>query len=123
VFADVLVDRLQKSGLMISVITPRYLKSEWCSRESREFCRALQKSGSFVVGDHKARVFKVVKTNVPLEKTPEEIQPMIGYEFFRFDEKVRPQELDELYGEEAEHEFWVRLNDLAYDVAELLDVL
>lgn len=123
VFADVLVERLQKSGLMISVLTPRYLKSEWCSRELKEFCRTLKKSGSLVVGDHKARVFKVVKTNVPLDKTPEEIQPVIGYEFFRLDEKGRPQELDELYGEEAEHEFWARLNDLAYDIAELLDLL
>lgn len=123
VFEGVLGSRLQKSGVMISVITPRYLKSEWCSRELREFCAARQKGGSLVVGEHKSRVFKVVKTEVPLEKMPGPVKPLIGYEFFRLDEKRRPQELDELYGPEAEQEFWARLNDLAYDIAKLLDLL
>lgn len=123
VFADVLGGHIRQSGIMVSVLTPRYLKSEWCSRELNEFCAARQKAGSLLVEGHKSRVFKVVKTNIPLDKMPEAVQPLIGYEFFHLDEKGRPQELDELYGPEAEHEFHARLNDLAYDIAELLDLL
>ncbi len=122
-FANVLLDRLRKTGVLISILTPRYLKSEWCPRELKEFCAALRRTGQLVVGDHKTRVFKVVKTSVPLDKMPEEVQPLIGYDFFRVDEKGRPQELDELYGPDSEREFWVRLNDLAYDIADLLDLL
>lgn len=123
VFADLLVDRIQKSGILISILSPRYLKSEWCSRELTEFYNAQKKMGRLVVGDHKARVFKIVKTNIPLDKLPEEVQALIGYDFFKLDDKGHPQELDEMYGPEAEYAFWARLNDLAYDIAELLDVL
>jgi hypothetical protein len=108
---------------MVSVLTPRYIQSERCSRELDEFRKTLSAAGRLLVGDHPARVFKIVKTAVPLESTPGEIQALIGYEFFQLDPKGRPQELDEIYGPEAERECWARLNDLAYDIAELLDVL
>jgi hypothetical protein len=123
IFADVLTSRLQKCGILLSVITPRYLKSEWCSRELKEFWKAQQEAGTLEVGDHKSRVFKIIKTEVPRAQTPEEIQAMIGYEFFKMDAKGRPQELDEIYGPEAEYEFRARLNDLAYDIKDLLDIL
>ncbi|MBS1811352.1 MAG: TIR domain-containing protein [Acidobacteria bacterium] len=123
VFADVLMDRIQKSGILISILSPRYLKSEWCSRELTEFYNQQQKAGTLVIGDHKARVFKIVKTSIALDKLPQEVQELIGYDFFKFDERGRPQELDEMYGPEAEYAFWARLNDLAYDIAQLLDLL
>src|ERR1700685_1649537 len=56
VFGDVLVARLQKAALMVSVLSPGYVQSEWCSRELNEFCTALSAAGRLVVGDHKARV-------------------------------------------------------------------
>ena len=123
VFADLLVDRIQQCGILISILSPRYLKSDWCSRELTEFYNAQQKAGKLVVGDHKTRVFKIVKTNISRNSLPEEVQALIGYDFFKLDEKGRPQELDEMYGPEAEYAFWARLNDLAYDIAELLDLL
>lgn len=123
VFADVLVDRIQQCGILVSILSPRYLKSEWCSRELTEFYNTQQKAGKLVVGDHKARVFKIVKTSISFDKMPEEVQALIGYEFFKLNEKGRPQELDEIYGPEAEYAFWARLNDLAYDIAGLLDLL
>jgi hypothetical protein len=123
VFGDVLMARLRKAALMVSVLSPGYIQSEWCSRELDEFCTTLSAAGRLVLGDHKARVFKIVKTAVPLASTPEVFQALIGYEFFQLDPKGRPRELDEIYGPEAEREFWARLNDLAYDIAELLNVL
>ncbi|HEX4948412.1 MAG TPA: TIR domain-containing protein [Blastocatellia bacterium] len=123
VFADVLMDRIQQSGILVSILSPRYLKSEWCARELTEFYAQQQKAGTLVVGDHKARVFKIVKTSIPLDKLPKEVQELIGYDFFKLDEKGRPQELDEMYGPDAEYAFWARLNDLAYDIAQLLDLI
>ncbi len=122
-FAGVLVDRLRKTGVLVSVLSEGYLRSKWCSKELAEFCTALKNTGTLIVGDHKTRVFKVSKTKLPLDRMPEDVQPLIGYDFFRIDEKGRPQELDELYGPDSEREFWVRLNDLAYDIADLLQVL
>ena len=33
------------------------------------------------------RLFKVLKTSVPLDKTPLELQSILGYEFFKVDRK------------------------------------
>src|SRR5580765_1809768 len=33
VFADKLVDRLPRAAVLVSVLSPRYIKSEWCLRE------------------------------------------------------------------------------------------
>ena len=31
-----------KTALMMSVLTPRYVESDWCTREVREFCAAAE---------------------------------------------------------------------------------
>lgn len=123
VFADELVARLAKAALLVSVLTPRYIKSDWCTRELHEFWAAAQQTGGPIIGD-KARVFKVVKTPVPRERLPQEVQPLLGYEFFKVDPDTgRARELDQVWGAEAQREFWARLDDLAYDIAGLLELL
>lgn len=122
-FADTLVERLRRVAVLVTVVSPRYLKSEWTLRELQEFWRAAQQQGGIRVGD-KARVFKVLKTPVALDKLPAELQSLIGYEFFKVDpETGRPRELNEVFGPDAQRDFWIRLDDLAHDVCALLEVL
>ena len=72
----------------------------------------------------KARLFKVLKTPVPLQQLPAELQAVIGYEFFKVDpESGRVRELDEIFGPEAERDFWLKLDDLAHDMCDLLQLL
>src|SRR5690242_11485613 len=54
--------------------TPRYLNSEWCIREVREFCQVAQEAGRLMVGS-KSRVFKIVKT--PVDPAESEALPGI----------------------------------------------
>jgi hypothetical protein len=123
VLAEELVARLAKVALLVSILTPRYVKSEWCTRELHEFWVSSKKTGGPVIGN-KARVFKVVKTPVPPERLPEEVQPLLGYDFFKVDPDTgRTRELDEVWGPEAQREFWVRLDDLAHDIVGLLELL
>src|ERR1700733_945191 len=122
VFNDVLAGRLQKTGVLLSILTNRYLLSSPCLDELHQFTENLLSSGTLVVGEHKSRIFKIVKTP-PDNPVPKEMEPLLGYEFFRLDAKGRPQEFDELYGPDSEREFWVRLNDLAYDLADSLKIL
>ena len=84
--------------------------------------RRAQEQGGVRVGD-KARVFKVLKTPVPLEQQPAELQRLLGYEFFRIDpETGKVRELDEVFGPEAQRDFWMKLDDLAHDLSrELLE--
>jgi hypothetical protein len=121
IFADTIVERLPRIAALVSVLSPRYVQSEWCNRELNEFCRAAERSGGVRIGD-KARIFKVVKTPVNRERLPEQVQPMLGYEFFIYDEAGRPRELSQEYGGK-ERAFMTKLDDLAYDIAQLLDLM
>lgn len=123
-FSDAIIETLANAGLLVSILSPRYLKSEWCLRELQRFCQgAVEQTGGLKVGDNKARLFKVVKTYVPRDQYPEEVEAFIGYEFFEFDAAGRPQEFDKIYGPELERKFYARLNDLAYDIHQTLEIL
>lgn len=122
-FADTILERLPRVGALLSVLSPRYVQSEWCNRELKEFFRASEKTGGIRIAD-KARIFKVVKTPVPLERHPAEVQPLLGYEFYVVDPQTgRPRELSQAYGPEAERAFLAKLDDLAYDITKLLELL
>ena len=123
VFADRLVDRLPGVAILVSVVSPRYLKSDWCLRELREFIKATAHTGGVRVG-HKARVFKIVKTPVPLEQQVPELQHMLGYEFFTADPVTgRPKELSQGGDAEVQRLYWAKLDDLAHDLTELIETL
>jgi len=69
--------------------------------------------------------FKVVKTPLPdsLEFDLQPLlQPLLGYEFFKVDSQSGHfHELDLAFGPAAMADYWLRLDDLAQDVAKLLD--
>ncbi|MEM9264862.1 MAG: toll/interleukin-1 receptor domain-containing protein [Cyanobacteria bacterium P01_F01_bin.13] len=123
-FGDAILETLSSSGLLVSILSPRYLKSKWCMRELQTFCQvATEQTGGLKVGDNKSRLFKVVKTHVPREQFPTEFNDFIGYPFFEFGEAGRPQEFDKIYGPELERKFYAKLNDLAYDIHQTLEIL
>ena len=123
VFADRLVDRLPEVAILISIVSPRYLKSDWCLRELREFITAANQTGGIRIG-HKLRVFKIVKTPVPLEQQVPELQHMLGYEFFTADPTTgRPKELSQGADAEVQRLYWAKLDDLAHDLVELIETL
>jgi hypothetical protein len=123
IFADALLDRLNRVAALIPVISPRYIKSEWTRRELTEFSKAAEQQNA-VPSRQKARIFKVLKTPVPIEAHPPELRPLLGYEFFKVDPNTgRVHELDEIFGPEAQRDFWIRLDDLAHDICCMLEML
>jgi hypothetical protein len=122
-FETTLVEKLKHVAVLVTVVSPRYLKSEWTMRELREFLAAAEEQGGIHVGG-KARVFKVLKTPVALDKIPDELKMVLGYEFFKIEaETGKVRELDEVFGSEAQREFWTRLDDLAHDIVTLLEAI
>jgi hypothetical protein len=122
VFPEEIVAQFAKTALMISVLTPRYLKSEWCTREVAEFCKSAEQSGGLVV-DNKSRVVKVLKTPVDAhESLPSVMQDVLGYEFFTYEDDV-PMELDPEYGDTFKQAFYRKVNKLASDLSQLLNKL
>jgi hypothetical protein len=59
-----------------------------------------------------------------LEMHPPELKPLLGYEFFKVDPATgRVYELDEVFGPEAQRDFWLKLDDLAHDICCVLEIL
>ena len=122
-FSDTLEQRLQRVKALIAIVSPRYVKSEWGRRELTAFCKAAELQGGIRVQD-KARIFKVLKTPVDRDLHPPELQSLLGYEFFKEDPVTgKMRELDEIFGPDAEKDFWLKLDDLAHDICELLKLL
>ncbi len=122
IFSDEIVQQFPKTALLISVITPRYINSEWCTKEIKEFYHCATKNIGVRV-KNKSRILKVVKTPVALDKIPPEMEGSLGYEFFKMDENGRPKEFNRVFGGEAEQAYLNRVDDLAYDIQELLQLL
>jgi len=122
-FGDRLVGSMAKTAALVSVLSPRYVRSDWCLREVDEFCKASARAGGLRVAD-KARVFKVVKTPVPLDQHPAELQELLGYDFYTVERETgRPRELSHQADPEMQRQYWARLDDLAHDISELLSLV
>jgi hypothetical protein len=123
-FPETIVDRLGQTAVLVTILSPRYIKSEWCRREFHSFCDTFSETPSSSPGT-KSRIFKVVKTPLPssldFDLQPL-LQPLLGYEFFKVDSQSGHfHELDLAFGPAAMADYWLRLDDLAQDVAKLLD--
>ena len=122
VFAREIVDQFQRTALLVSILTPRYVRSEWCTRELREFCAAAANTGGVTIGN-KSRVFKVIKTPVDSATAlPDPIQQTLGYDFFAVDGD-ESKELDPAFGDQARQQFLGKLNGLAWQIAKCLQQL
>jgi hypothetical protein len=122
VFGEEIVAQFNQSAVLVSILTSRYLKSEWCTREIREFCEGAQQRGGLVV-DNKSRVFKVIKTPVDShESLPAAMNDVLGYEFFTIKDGA-PLEFDPAYGQEYAQLYNQKVAKLAWDVAQTLKTL
>src|SRR3974390_747392 len=80
-FSERLCNVLHRTGVLVPVVSPGYVNSEWTRRELAEFLDAASKSGGVKIGD-RARLFQGVKPPVPDDEQPPELDPFLGYEFF-----------------------------------------
>jgi hypothetical protein len=123
VFENTLVEQLKRVAVLVTIVSPRYVKSEWTRRELVEFWKAAEAQGGVTFHD-KARIFKVLKTPISREMDLPELQQLLGYEFFQIDpQSGRVRELDEVFGTDAQRDFWMKLDDLAHDITALLEML
>ena len=122
-FANALGDELANVALVVSIMSPSYVRSEWCAREVLAFCQAAEERGGLTVGN-KARIFKVLKTPVDRDQHPSALQSQIGYEFFTLDkETMIPREFTLTPGDINAYKALEVINDLAYHIKATLDAV
>ncbi len=121
--SETLFDTLSESALLVSIVSPSYLKSQWCSRELRHFCQEAEKTGGLGVGEHGSRLFKVDKEHIPLDQCPPEFQTSLGYRFYEFDEAQYPKALDQPSEKVVGEKYMAVIERLAREICETLDTL
>src|SRR5882724_1189962 len=122
-FSDILMHKISNVALLVSILSPRYLKSEWCVRELDEFCRQADLQGGLTVAG-KSRVFKVVKTFTSRHSHPPQVQGLLGYEFYEYDESSeRAREFSPEIDPNRDARYWEKLEDLAWDIKQQIERL
>jgi hypothetical protein len=121
---EVIVAALERSALLVSVLSPGYVKSQWCNDELRMFCEAANRSGGLHAGS-KSRIIKAIKTPVAdeLQGPIAELRDSRGYPFFRLGDRGVAWEFDPRLGQEARQEFLCQVNELAHDLCRTLESL
>ena len=109
-----------QSLLLVPVISPRYVQSDWCNREMEAFCAGEAPANEAAPG-FRSRVFKVVKTPLPehLKKLePAPIKNLIGYQFYAQDEATGLQ--TEFSPDPTDKQYWRMLSRLVADITKTL---
>lgn len=120
IFSDEILSQFSRTALLVSVLTPRYIGSEWCKREVNEFCRTAEQNGG-LIRENKSRIIKIIKTPVESEDPlPPIMKEVLGYPFYTFDDEQTPLELDPAYGDELAQKYNVKVAKLAWDIAQFL---
>ena len=123
IFADEIIENLLKAAVLVSVLSPRYVQSEWCIRELQRFNEAIKQAGLDRIAN-KSRIFKVEKLPVDREAYPdplEDLKEQLGSQFFETDPSTETlREFRVEFGEESKRRFLLRVSDLAKEITKLL---
>jgi hypothetical protein len=107
------------ASVLIPIVSPRYVQSEWCRRELETFCKKPALPG---VPAHRSRVFKVIKTPLLFHLTkqePEQLRELIGYSFYEMHGDM-PVEFSPDVVPSKDPRYWTVLRRLAWDISIML---
>lgn len=100
---------LSGSCVYIILLNEDYIRSENSMAELESICNCLQ-------GD-KTRIFKVLKSEMPLNVQPESVRNYLSYDFFEKEvENPDEQSYYDLMIYEIERHYWTKLTDLSFDI-------
>ncbi len=129
IFAPEIEAQLPKLKVMVSIITPRYVQSDWCQKELNYFYKAANENGGIAIGN-KSRIFKIIKTPVDqdaIQKLPDSLQriftDILDYKFYRWESDGRFKELSSSGRPEIRQEYMDKVDDVAQDIANLIKKL
>lgn len=115
-------DGVSQSLVLVPVVSPRYVQSDWCRTELDTFCNTAPPPR---VPAHGSRIFKVIKTPLLLhltDKEPEPLRDLIGYPFFEMEDDM-PVEFSPDVVPSKDQRYWTALRRLAWDISNMLVTL
>ncbi|MTI22994.1 hypothetical protein E1176_18330 [Fulvivirga sp. RKSG066] len=103
---------LQDVGILIPVLSEEFMSSGACLDTIEEFHKNISPSDPY-------RIFKVLKTPLPLDQQPLKLKDKLGYDlYFINPESGEIEEYKDFFGPDAEKNYWMKMVDLAYDIHE-----
>jgi TIR domain-containing protein len=123
VFSDEIATQIGSAAVLVSILSPSYLASEWCLREVQTFTADADGVGGLRLGNA-LRLVKVMKTPVPrkdLQRVLPLLDTVLGYEFYRIDRDT--EVVRELFlhpDPDVRREYWTRIDDVAQSIAHLV---
>jgi hypothetical protein len=123
IFANEIVKQFPQTAVLLSILSPRYIDSEWCLREVDEFCKTAELHGGLTVDD-KARVIRIMLRGIPAERReqlPHVLKDALGYEFFQWTDGGHELPLDPAFG--SGEAYRRQIYFLAEDIADLINRL
>jgi hypothetical protein len=119
-FGQEIIDQFPHTKILLLVLSPNYMSSEWCRKELKEFDTTAQTQASPDIGNQ-SRICKVIKTHVAYESHPSEIATLLGYEFYTKDNDGRFQEFKSYTQSPYCSDYWQKLEEVAYDLSKLIE--
>lgn len=114
-----ILEILQRTAILVVILSPGYVASEWCRREKDTFLKLLSdraRAGS--------RVFVVERDRVEPSTRPPELAELTGYRFWVTDrEGQAPRILGVPKPSPNDERYYDKLTDLSYDLANELRAL
>ena len=84
-FPDEIKQALSATGIVVSVVSPSYLVSEYCRRERIQFNEALKARSETLQVGNRFRLVKVIKTPSPGNMHRQLLPKALGFDFFTED--------------------------------------
>lgn len=115
-----MASELVKTCILIPVMSPDYISDRESIEDIEVFFNEAEKNKSLKIAN-KERIFKVVKFPVNFEYQPTRIKSYLGYDlYYQNPTSGESQEINSFFGSDAEKAFWMRLDDLAHDIYDVL---
>ena len=113
--------RLRSAALLLCVVSPRYLHSDWCRREVEAFIAAAGEQGGLSV-DNRPRVVQVLTQPVQDDQLPAVLRQTAGHAFFSRRDGD-PRRLEPVLDPSEQKPFFEAVHRLARDIADTLRAL
>ena len=120
---DALQNAVNRAAVLIIVMFPDFIDSQWCLKELSWFIDDNESRGGAGISN-KSRVFAIRTMPLDQERTPGEVQDLPGYDFFEFDYVTqRLLILKRGISKKADSKYWSRIRQLATDICNTLTLI
>jgi hypothetical protein len=81
IFDDSIQEGIKRSAIMICLISPGYLASDYCKKELELFYKKAHKEIAGLKVNSRSRIFNVLLNNIPFTEWPRELNGTTGFSF------------------------------------------